>query len=199
MPTRKITRVARRAGAAGAAGSARSLVSPKEFESASLTDFLCTLQHGNVALLPVSPHKALGILGRGLSGLIQQSIADLSTSLTFKEGVPSRNIHDTEQDQDWYSLITETTILEHGPVKANPHFVDLLGVSFSVPPAQASAPRAWPLLITSKVNRGDLSTILRDEASHHLSSDMRMMLFAELSEAVFVLHACGKHETGPMF
>lgn len=186
MPTRKITRVARRAGTAG------SPFQPKTSESASLIDFLHALQYNNLAFLPVSPHTGLGILGRGLSGLIQQSIADLMTSLTFKEGVPSRNIHDTEQDQDWYSLVTEATILQHGPIKANPHIVDLLGVSFSVSSRGAIGPRAWPLLVTSKVNRGDLTTILRDETNHLLSREMRMMLFAEFAEALFVLHSCGR-------
>ena len=194
MPTRKITRVARGAGTAGLGGSAASRSPSRVSESASLVDFLQALQHNNVALLHVSPHKALGILGRGLSGLIQQSIAELATSLTFKEGIPSRNFHDTEQDQDWYSLVTEATILQHGPIKANPHVVDLLGVSFSVSPGGASFPRAWPFLVTSKVNQVDLSTILRDEKNHPLSREVRTMLFAELSEALFVLHACGRLE-----
>lgn len=192
MPTRKITRVARRTGTTGPQPQ------PKVSESASLVDFLNALQQNDIALLPVSPHKGLGILGRGLSGLIQQSTADLATTLAFKEGVPSRDIHDTEQDQDWYSLVTEVTILQHAPIKANLHIVDLLGVSFSVSSSGSMGQRAWPLLVTSKVNRGDLTTILRDGKGDFLTKEVRMILFAGFAEALFVLHSCSEFHISPV-
>lgn len=187
MPTRKITRVARR--------TAQSQPQQKESESASLIDFLSVLQQNDIALLPIYFQKGLSILGRGLSGLIQQSTADIATILAFKEGIPSRIVHDTEQDQDWYSLITELSILQHPPLKANPHLVNVLGVSFSVTSTQNHGQRAWPLIITSKANRGNLSTILGDEQSDFLTQETRMILFAGFAEAVFVLHSCGESVT----
>ncbi|KAL8703348.1 MAG: hypothetical protein Q9201_003460 [Fulgogasparrea decipioides] len=184
MPTRKITRVAPRT------GRTDSPTQPRASESASLVDFLNALQQYNVTLLPISPQKGLEILGRGLSGLIQQSTADLHTILAFKDGVPSKKIHDTEHDQDWYSLVTEITILQHEPIKANLHIVDLLGVSFTATSSGAMGLRAWPFVVTSKVNRGDLTTILR-ENSGFLTEEVRMILFAGITEAIFVLHSCG--------
>ena len=166
-------------------------------ESASLVDFMNALQLNDIAFLPVSPHTGLGILGRGLSGLIQQSTADSATMLAFKEGIPSKNIRDTEQDQDWYSLVTEVTVLQHGPVKANPHIVDLVGISFSVLPDGTMNQRAWPFVIISKVNYGDLTTILRDNKDDCLKKRGRMILFAGFAEALIVLHSCGKFDWYP--
>jgi hypothetical protein len=185
MPTRKITRVARRPGAAG-------FQLPRQVtESASLVDFLNAVQKNSVSFLPVSPQKGLEILGRGLSGGIQQSRADVSTALAFKEGVPSKLDHDTEHDQDWYSLVTEITVLKHKPIRDNPYFVDLIGVSFYVELGTRTEKRAWPLLVTAKVTRGDLSTVLVNERHGFLTDDIRMQLFAEIAEAIYVLHACG--------
>lgn len=181
MPTRKITRAARRAG--GSVPQPKAKVS----EYPSLVDLLSAVQHNNIGILPVSPHKGLGILGKGLSGGIQQSTADLSTVLAFKEGIPSKIIHDTDHDQDWYSLVTEVTILQHPPIQANPHIIELLGISFYI----TAGRRAWPVAVTSKVNRGDLTTILTHNRDGFLTEDVRMVLFAGLAEALYVLHSCG--------
>jgi hypothetical protein len=185
MPTRKITRVARRHGAAG------SLPAPPATESASLMDFINAVQQNNSSFLPVSSHKGLGILGRGLSGGIKQSTADALTGLAFKEGAPSKRERDTEHDQDWYSLVTEITVLQHKPIRENPHFIDLLGVCFYVESKAGIDKRAWPLLVTTKVNRGDLSNLLLNEQQGLLTDNVRMQLFAEIAEAIHVLHACG--------
>jgi hypothetical protein len=185
MPTRKITRVARRYGTAG------SQLPQQITESASLVDFLNAVQKNSVSFLPVSPQKGLEILGRGLSGRIQQSRADISTALAFKEGVPSKLDRDTEHDQDWYSLVTEITVLQHKPIRDNPHFVDLIGVAFHVELGTRTEKRAWPLLVTAKVTRGDLRTVLVNERRGFLTDSIRMQLFAEIAEAIYVLHACG--------
>ncbi|KAF2812457.1 TPR-like protein [Mytilinidion resinicola] len=185
MPTLKMPRAARRPGAA-ASQQTRLLT-----ESASLVDFLNAVQQNGISFLPVSWHKGLGILGRGLSGGIQQSTADVATVLAFKEGIPSKHERDTEQDQDWYSLVTEITVLQHKSIRENPYITDLIGVSFYVEPNAGTEKRAWPLLVTSKVNRGDLSTMLTNEQQGLLTENMRMQLFAEIAEAVYTLHACG--------
>lgn len=189
MPTRRITRVARRT------GRADHQIQPRASESASLVDLLTALQQYNTSLLPISPQKGLDILGRGLSGLIQQSTADLHTILAFKEGVPSKKLHDTDHDQDWYSLVTEIAILQHEPIKANLHIVDLLGVSFIATSSGALGHRAWPLVVTSKVNRGDLTTILRETHNGFLTEEVRTILFAGIAEAIYVLHSCGEFGT----
>jgi hypothetical protein len=186
MPTRRIARIARKTGEAGTQPSQDSV------ELASLVDFMTLLQQTSTTLLPILPQKGTEILGRGLSGAVKQSTADLSTNLAFKEGVPSRKLRDTELDQDWAALITETAILQHEPIKANPHIVDLLGVTFAATLGPPSEYRVWPLLVTSKASHGDLTTVLQSDHSQLLDDEARMSLFAGLAEATFVLHSCGK-------
>ncbi|OCK74719.1 TPR-like protein [Lepidopterella palustris CBS 459.81] len=185
MPTGRIPRALRKP------RTAASQDSPIASEAASLVDFLSAAQQYDVPFLPIASQKGLDILGRGLSGGIQQSTADVVTALAFKEGVPSRHEHDTDQNQDWHSLITEITILQHPPIRESPRFVDLLGISFHVESTIGIERRAWPLLITSKVNRGDLASVLRNEQDGLLTADVRMLIFSNIAEAVYVLHACG--------
>ncbi len=189
MPTRRITRVARRTGKA----DVQSSQNPIGF--ASLVDFMSVLQQTNTTLLPILPQKGTEILGRGLSGVIKQSTADMSTNLAFKEGIPSKKLQDTELDQDWSALITEITILQHEPIKTNPHIIDLLGVAFAAASAPPSRHGVWPLVVTSKVNHGDLTTVLQGDHSEFLTDEARMSLFAGVAEAIFVLHSCGRHMT----
>ncbi|CAG8977220.1 hypothetical protein HYALB_00007916 [Hymenoscyphus albidus] len=185
MPTRKISRASRRPAAAGPqqAGSTS--------ESASPIDFLAILKENGVSLLPISSYKSLGILGRGLSGVIQQSIADVATFLAFKEGIPSKLRQDTNKDHDWRSLITQIRILQHPLIRASSHIIDLLGVALYVNPTTSRDRRALPLLVTSKVNRGDLSVILHNEQEDMLTENGRMRLLAMVAESVQILHACG--------
>jgi len=186
MPTRKISRAIRRP-----RGTDSQELRPAS-ESASLIDFLTVIQKQNVTILPLSYNKGLAILGRGLAGVIQQSTADATTSLAFKEGVPSKHEYDTEQEQDWYSLLTEIVILQHPTIQKNPHFVDLIGVSFYVEPCGGIEKwRAWPLLVTRKANMGDLNSVLRDVSQSFLTDLIRLQLFAEIAEALHVLHSCG--------
>lgn len=182
MPTRKILRRVRREGT-----SAPSSSQAKVPEHASLVDLLNAVQLNGIGILPVAPHKELGIMGQGYSGVIQQSTADAATVLAFKEGIPSKTIHDTEEDQDWYSLVTEITILQHPPILASRHIIDLLGISFDV-----AGGRAWPVTVTSKVNRGNLTSLLLEDRDNLLTSDGKIAILANLLEAVHTLHSCGE-------
>lgn len=156
---------------------------------------MIVLQQTSTTLLPILPQKGTEILGRGLSGVIKQSTADTYTNLAFKEGVSSKKLQDTELDQDWSALITEITILQHEPIKANPHIIDILGVAFAAAPGLPSGYGVWPLLVTSKVNHGDLTTVLRNDRNGFMTDEVRMSLFAGLAEAIFTLHSCGKRIT----
>jgi serine/threonine protein kinase len=161
-------------------------------DSASLVDFLKAVQVNDVCFLPVAYQKSLGSIGKGLSGAIQQSTADISTVLTFKEGIPSKYLRDTEQEQDWYSLVTEITVLQHPQIRENNHIIDLLGVTFRVESTQNREKHAFPLLVTSKVNRGDLASFILEKEGEHLTPDLRLQLLAEVAEAITLLHRSGQ-------
>jgi hypothetical protein len=157
-----------------------------------LVDFLNAVQVNDVCFLPVAYQKSLGSIGKGLSGTIQQSTADVSTVFAFKEGVPSKHPRDTEQEQDWYSLVTEITVLQHPQIRENDHIINLLGVTFRVESAQGKENRAFPLLVTSKVNRGDLASFLLEEDGKQLTPNIRLQLLAEVAEATKLLHSSGQ-------
>jgi hypothetical protein len=66
-------------------------------------------------------------------------------------------------------------------------------VAFSVETAGDACRRAWPLLVMRKAELGDLETLLKSEQQGLLTIEFRTQLFAEVVEAVYLLHACGRH------
>jgi hypothetical protein len=121
-----------------------------------------------------------------LSGLIQQSSADIVTNLAFKHGIPSALARDSKKYRDWQCLITEVRILQHPPIRKSPHVVDLVGVSFSVDSSTAS-----PVLVTLKANRGDLSSLIFNDNRILADDGICIQLVTEIAEAIHLLHGCG--------
>jgi hypothetical protein len=155
-------------------------------DSASLLDFLNAVQQNGIYFLPIASHSVLGIVGRGFSGDVNQATADVATTLTFKKGIPSELRHDTSSSQDWYSLVTEITILQHLPIRDNPHIIDLVGISWDVNPGDKVA---WPYTITLKANRGSLTSfLLRD----NIEGWQRLQICAEIIDALYTLRRCGR-------
>ena len=182
MPTRRIPRALRRPGTATTQVVA---------EPASFVDFLNTIRQNDLPILPVSSQHGHEIIGRGLSGSIQQAAVDRQTSLAFKQGVPSKCERDNHQCQDWYSLVTEIAVLNHPPLRENPHIIDVLGVTFSIEPTGDNIPshKAWPLLIMKKAGIGDIEFLL----THVEQIKFQIPLLAGVVEAVYLLHACGRY------
>ena len=123
-----------------------------------------------------------GIVDRGLSGDVDQSTADAAITLTFKNGIPSKCPCDDVHVQDWYSLVTQLSVMQHPPIRENPHIIDLVGIGWKV---DASGLRAWPFLVTPKVNRGSLADFLLQEK---IEDEVRFQICSQVAEACALLH-----------
>ena len=182
MPTQRISRALRRPGAAAPKADA---------EPASYADLLKAIQQHDLPLLPVSSQLGHELIGRGLSGGIQQASADHATDLAFKQGIPSRCERDDDQRRDWYSLITEIAVLQHPPLRENQYIIDILGITFSVEPTSNTSRKAWPLLVMKKADLGDLAALLNLIPEHSLTTKFRLQFLAAISEAVYLSHKNG--------
>ena len=158
-------------------------------ETCSLVDLLTAVQRQKVSFLPVSPQSGLGVVGCGLSGDIYQSTADAATTFTFKNGIPSRIPRDNDHLRDWYSFVTQLSVLQYPPIKENPHIIDIVGISWKVDPP---ATRAWPYFVISKMNRGSLAEFLLEEP---IADEVRFQICAQIVEAFALLHNCGTYAT----
>lgn len=158
-------------------------------ETTSLVDLFNAVQRQEVSFLPVSPQGGLGIVGRGLSGEIHQSTADAATTFTFKDGIPSRMRRDNDHVQDWYSLVTQISVLQHPPIRESPNIIDIVGISWKL---DLPATRAWPYLVMPKMNRGSLTDFLLED---HITEEVRFQICAQLVEAFALLHNCGTYVT----
>ena len=182
MPTRKITRASRRLGQS----------SDKVPEYASLVDLLRVMQLHNVPIIPIIYQEGKGILGRGLSGTILQATVDVRTIYAFKHGVPSKRERDSEQDNSWFSLLTEISVLQHRPIRNTPKIVNLVGVAFSIE-TNGEATSAWPMHVTLRANEGDLGDLLQDNRRRQdIDNDSLLDMLGQIVDAVDLLHASGK-------
>ncbi|KAK0646794.1 hypothetical protein B0T16DRAFT_493705 [Cercophora newfieldiana] len=183
MPTRRISRALRRPGGGGTKPQVIS-------DACSLVDVFNAMRLCEFPVLPVSHQAGRGILGRGLSGDIRQAGADAETILVFKPGVPSMRERDDNYYQDWSSLAAEMMVLGHPTIRENHHIIQLLGVAFSVDASTGTRATAWPLLVTRRANLGNLELLL-SRTEGQADGALRWQLFAEVAEAVYLLHASG--------
>ena len=157
----------------------------------SLVDFLSIAQQQDVYFMPVGPQASLGALGRGMSGLVNQSIADVMTSFAFKQFVGSDFDDENFVDSVYSSIITEIMVMQHEPIKQSPHIVDLIGVCWDV---DMKSKRVWPIVVTHKANCGDLEGFLFE--NRNMAPENRLLLCANIVEAVELLHSCGTYALG---
>jgi hypothetical protein len=150
----------------------------------SLIDLMTAIERYNVPILCISPHRGTGILGRGASGQIRQSIVDYRTSLAFKNSTPNKKIPDDELSSDWASLINELAILHHGSVIDCPSIIDLVGITW-----EYIGESVWPRLITPRVHGGSLDMYLHNA---FIEDDARLAITAHVLQGVTVLHGCGE-------
>jgi hypothetical protein len=156
----------------------------------TLIDFLSVAQQLDIYFLPVGPQTGLGAIGRGLSGLVTQSTADVATSFAFRRTISPNTNQDDDLDQEFCSLITELSILHHNPIKHNAGVIDLVGVSWEV---DFRTKRVWPVLVTRKSNQGDLERFLFGEDDKtDVVPEVKLKLCSYVAEALGLLHQCGK-------
>lgn len=183
MPTRRISRALRRHGAGAK--------SPIASDAPSLIDLLNTIRLHDFSILPISYQAGHGILGRGLSGDIRQLGADAETMLAFKQGISSMRERDDDEHQDWNSLATELTVLGHPAIRANHRIIQLLGVAFSVDSSMGPDAKAWPFLITRRSELGNMESFLSNTEGGP-DDKLRWELFVGVTEAMYLLHTCGR-------
>ena len=161
--------------------------------STTLVDFLSIAHQLGVYFIPVSPQNSLGALGRGISGLVTQSIVDVTTNFAFKQFVGSRSDEESFIDTIYSSIITEVRVMQHDLIKQNPHIVDLVGVCWDI---DLTSKRVWPVVVTNKADYGNLEDFLYE--NQNLTSNMKFQLCAYIAEAVELLHSCGKGKVLPL-
>lgn len=159
--------------------------------SISLVDFLAVAQQHNVYFMPVGPQASLGALGRGISGIVTQSTADMMTSFAFKPFIPSDYSDEGVVDHVLSSLITEILVMQHEPIRRSLHIIDLIGVCWDV---DVASKKVWPVVVTPKANCGDLENFLFE--NRDITSETRFQLCANIAEAAGLLHSCGRADFG---
>ena len=147
-----------------------------------LIAFLSIVQECNVDYLPITWQPALGTLGVGGSGTINQSTFIREKPLAFK-----RFHHSENSDDDFLPMITEVLILSQPPIQNHPNIVDLECISWEIKPRTE---KAVPVLIFEKAP-WDLQQFMNVREGMDMVVEDRLKICADIGGAIVALHAYG--------
>jgi hypothetical protein len=133
-------------------------------------------QDMHVDFLPITYQAALGAVGAGATGDIQQSFVNSEFNLAFK--------------RIWHGhiLLNEMIILSHAPLRSHPHIVGLEGMSWEV----AVDGDVRPVLVFEKSPLGDLYRFMGTGVGMRLSFAERWSLCTQIATAMNDLHEARK-------
>jgi hypothetical protein len=162
--------------------SASTNYTNEDFEN-DLIALLSIVQTYNVDYVPFTWQPALGTLGEGGSGTVNQSTFIRDMPLAFKR------FHDSENpDQDLLPLISEVLILSQPPIQNHPNIVSLTGICWEIKPRTE---KVVPVLVFEKAT-WDLQQFrnVHEEGMNMLFED-RLKFCADIGSAIMTLHAYG--------
>ena len=142
----------------------------------------------NIDLFPITWMAALGHLGKGAQGQVQQALIDVSTNFAFKRSRRSPG----QSDMDRYrAIISEMMILRTPGIKDHPNIVDLVGLGWDV---DLVFNEVWPVLIFPAAPLGSLKQFLRSSEGRDLSLTARLQLCENILSAMTVMHSAGEQD-----
>ena len=139
----------------------------------------------DVDLLPITWNAALGSLGQGATGNVQQSIVDARTNFAFKRSLPSRHYSD---EYRYEATISEVMVLRARRRRSHPNIVELVGIGWDVNPHEKSV---WPVLVFRKAEFGSLKRYLSSPIGSDLSWEIRVSLCRDIVSGLAWMHPDG--------
>jgi hypothetical protein len=148
-----------------------------------LIAFLAMVQKYKIDFLPTMWQSALGVLGKGGFGMVNQ--APISTTMNFA----FKRFHGTTDSGEYLlPLISEVSILSQPLIQDHPNIVDLEGVCWEIKP---STQEAVPVLVFEKGSCGDLKQFMKAGEGMNMSFDDRIKICVDIGGAIMTLHTCG--------
>jgi hypothetical protein len=111
----------------------------------------------NVGFLPLTWDPAFEALGRGATGVVNQSQLNSETWIAFKrfevDGVHPGVRDESFRNRQYGALMSELNVLGHQEIRRHPNIVSLIGVCFEITPRSNEV---VPVLALAKAHHADL-------------------------------------------
>src|SRR5271155_2395565 len=133
-----------------------------QYADYGLIAVLALAQRLRIDFIPITWQAALGSIGEGGEGRINQSLIDLQTSFAFK-----RFKGDERARAPFQNIIREMIVLSQASIREHPYIVRLEGICWDIPQDD----RVWPVLVFQKAHFGDLYHFCRSGAGRDLSME----------------------------
>lgn len=173
-----------------------SLRGTRKHLDCDLIDFLALVQSLELAILPITWQSARDRVGRGGSGIVNEALINLQTSLVFKcvsndlklelKTVPEDQTRELRRDI-LQTFVNEVNVLGHRQLREHPNIVDLQGVCWDVKPDND----VWPVLVFEKTHFGDMHSFLTLPIGRDLSLTNRLRLCDGIATAIIDMHSIG--------
>jgi hypothetical protein len=162
--------------------SARRVRPVEAYSDYGFIAVLALIQRLMIDLLPMTWQAALGSLGRGGQGVINQALITIQTSFAFKR-FESKGL-----DDPYREVVQEMVVLRHPAVRDHPHIVHLIGVCWDIPDSN----HVWPVLMFEKTHLGDLDHFMRSGNGRSLRLEDKLKICVEIGIALRDMHQNSK-------
>jgi len=187
--------------------------SPDGETKCNLLSVLGVAQSLNVAILPMTWQSALGAFARGGTSRINESRANLQTSLAFKLTEEEKNLN--HEEYIFRTIISELGVLGNPCIRDHPNIVRLQGLGWDINESTGKAAtdecsfgekasdkrpsdtnlKVWPVLVFEKSHCGDLFKFAKSQPGRELKMKDRYELCFDIASAVKLMHSNRKFLT----
>jgi hypothetical protein len=149
---------------------------PVQYADYGFIAVLALAQRLCIDFLPITWQAALGSIGEGGEGRINQSLVNLRTSFAFK--------HFIRAHAPIQNIVREMVMLSQPSIREHPYIVRLEGICWDIPQDD----QVWPILVFQKAHLGDLYHFSRSGAGRNLSVEDRLDLCVDIGIAIRDMH-----------
>lgn len=169
-----------------------------------LITFLAAAQKYNVEFVPVIWQEALGLLGKGGTADINQSMLHTydhdpgdaqkdsrpkDTSFAFKRISQYHSEGLVAEGPSLYEVATmELVVLSQQAIRDHPNIVNLEGICWEI----TSENRAYPVLLYEKAEWGDLGVFAMGFSSDYITFNAKLGFCVDIAKALQLMHGLSR-------
>lgn len=149
----------------------------------------------NVGFLPLTWDPAFEALGRGATGVVNQSQLNSETWIAFKrfeaDGAHPGVCDEEFGNRQYSALMSELNVLGHQKIRYHPNIISLIGVCFEITPRSK---KVVPVLALAKAHHADLVMSLYESprlVGLQKNSFPLLNICGEIAKGLEMLHQSG--------
>lgn len=152
-----------------------------------LVSVLALAQRLSFNFLPITWQQGLGLLGRGNTADVSQSVVNARTRFAFKRMRPRSNTPDAVQ-KSFRALVNELKSLAAPGLRGHLGIIDCEGICFE---RKHGFPDLFPVLVFPRASHGTLKQFMGTDEGMRVSMRGRIQMCITMAAAIRQLHKFG--------